>query len=149
MHKTEDNVFPSVSTIKKKLFFRFEGIRTVGRRRQALDHGSTWYLQDRHLHLLALPDTERVGRGLSLCCWDRASIVARADFIAACSRWKNIEKANIFVFFPTTAVWGYFRLFLKAIFLKKPFWTSRFHWHRFHIRLVFIALPSCSIPPYR
>ena len=40
-----------------------------------LDHGSTCYLRCRHLHSPALPDTNRVGRGL-LLCRDRRPIVA-------------------------------------------------------------------------
>ena len=53
---------------------------------------------------MGMPDTERIGRGLSLCP-DRASIVARAGFDhrvdilqpentygAACSRWGEKNK---------------------------------------------------------
>ena len=43
-----------------------------------LQHGSTRFLRARHLYLLILPATKRVGRGLSLCR-DRGSIVARAE----------------------------------------------------------------------
>ena len=56
-----------------------------------LDHGSTWYIRGRHLHSLALPDTKRVGRGLSLCR-NRRPIIAWTVFWSACwqfSTWTH------------------------------------------------------------
>ena len=48
---------------KNRPFCRF-GRRTPRVTSRPLDHGSTWYLRGRHLHSPALPDTNRVGRGL-------------------------------------------------------------------------------------
>ena len=106
--------------------------RTPPASSRPLDHTSTGYLRGRHLYSLALPDTERIGRGLILC-QDRASIVGRAGFdhrvdnlqpgktnCAACSRWlgdkKNKKKhththTHIFPFFPTAEVREIFQLF--------------------------------------
>ena len=61
----------------------FSGLGEERRTPQAtsrpLDHGSTWYLRGRHLHSPALPETNRVGRGL-LLCRNRTPIVAWAVF---------------------------------------------------------------------
>ena len=66
----------------QKMFF-FSGLggyRTTPRASsRPVDHRSTRSLRGHNLYSLALPETKRVGRGLSLCR-DRASIVARADF---------------------------------------------------------------------
>ena len=65
---------------KNRLFSGLGGFRrTPPASSHALDSGSTWYFRGRHLYSLALPDTERVGRGLSLSR-NRASTVARAGF---------------------------------------------------------------------
>ena len=53
--------------------------RTPRATSRPLDHESTWYLRGRHVHSPALPDTNRVGRGL-LLCRDRRPIVAWAVF---------------------------------------------------------------------
>ena len=66
--------------IKEDLFSGLgEERRTPGTTSHPLDHGSTWYLRDRHLHSLASPDTKRVGRELVLCR-DRRPIIAWAVF---------------------------------------------------------------------
>ena len=79
-------------TAKKQLFFRFGGYRrTPPASSRLLEHGSTRYLRGRHLYSLDLPVTERVGRGPSLCR-DRASIVARADFISVLTFCKKKQQ---------------------------------------------------------
>ena len=100
-------------------FFCFSGVeeerRTPPASSRLLDHGPTWYPQDRHniMRVLALPATRRVGRGLSLCR-DRRSIVAQIDFYqsvnklqrtqimcSACSRAKKSEGSQTsFPLFP-------------------------------------------------
>ena len=66
--QAKTNLDPSPMA-KKGLFFRFgrEERRTPRATSRPLDHESTWYLRGRHLHSPALPDTNRVGRGLLLC----------------------------------------------------------------------------------
>ena len=66
--------------------------RTPSATSRPLDHGSTGKLQGRHLHRLALPNTKRVGRGLSLCR-DLGFIVARAVFDQHADNLQR-EKAN-------------------------------------------------------
>lgn len=102
-----------------------------------LDHGSTSGLRRHHLHLLALPNTKRVGHGLSLCR-DQRSIVARAEFYqgvddlqrekticAACSRLKTLKKnhtwyiVSLFPFSPKS----------PGKYFKHPFQTSLSHLH--------------------
>ena len=77
---------------KNRPFFRFgrKKRRTPWATSRPLDHGSTWYLGGRLLHSPALPDTNRVGRGLVLCR-DRRPVVAWAIFDQRVdnSKWKD------------------------------------------------------------
>ena len=108
-----------------------------------VEHGSTWYLRGRHQHSPALPDTNRVGRGL-LLCRDRRPIVALAVFDQCVDNFQR-ESAKVRraqqreqiileeqTFFPCSP-WQYDSIlsrFLFWIVWKENFATSRFHCHR-------------------
>ena len=69
--------------------------KSLGRRGQlrAIDHGSIHYLGGRRLHSLALPDTNRVGRGLILCR-DRRPIVAWAVFDKRVDNFQRVSTSS-------------------------------------------------------
>ena len=84
----------------RKIYFEYifsclaEERRTSRAAPRILGHGSTWYLRGRHLHSLALPDTERVGRGfMLLIIMSRSNVYRRMNcFWSACrqfSTWKH------------------------------------------------------------
>ena len=79
----QTTTFLDLFPMAKKIFFSGlgEALRTPWATSQPLDHGSTCYFRGRHEHLLALPDTKRVDRGLILCR-DRKSIVAELFLIS-------------------------------------------------------------------
>ena len=70
VQKKHDDIFRSLSDGKPYFFFQVWE-KSVERRRQALrpldlGHIRLYYFGGRHLHSLALPNSKRVGRGLSL-----------------------------------------------------------------------------------
>ena len=126
--------------------------RTPPASSRPLEHGYTWYLRDCRLHSLALPDTTRFGRGLSLCR-DRRSIVARANFYqrvdnlqrektkcAGSRRFQKRKNQTFFSFLPTAAVRESLRLFLESDILgRKIKQTSRTFCHSWVLRLLILG----------
>ena len=77
----------------RALLCRKQAKKTPRATSRPLDHGCTWYLRGRHLYLPALPDTNRVSRGLPLCR-DRRLIVAWAVFDQRVDNFQRESASN-------------------------------------------------------
>ena len=135
-----------METNRPSFWFGKRAYDTAGSR--ALHHGSTWYLRGRHLHPPALPNTNRVGRGLILCR-DRRPIVAWAVFFISVftifnvkaqipprtAAWTNNPlKKKIIPFSPQRRYESIFSRFIFWVIWKENLATSRFHCHRSNVR---------------
>ena len=132
----DDKTYFSVRLERQEIMYIFpvwektEDLRTPPASSRPLDHGSTWFLRGS----LALPDTKRAGRGLSLYREIERLSSQELIFISVltvCNEkkqlappaavWKKKEEkiTPFFSFLPTAAVRGYLRLFLGNFVVLK------------------------------